>query len=237
MARFCSYCGAVMEDTDKVCGQCGTPAMEYYGSDQRESAPRERIQRPRNSRPLGSGQSISIDKAKVNLIIKLAIALVAVIVLGVITYKVITTFTGYNATIRKMVKALEKDDVDTLDALASSVSEEYYTFLYGSDYFEYYEKAVSDALDDFEDSVGNIKSISYEITDVTEISDRRMNDFKDELTESFNMDTDDITDINRVYLKLTVKGKKKSSSFNVDKLYVIKEAGKWKIFYGDLDFK
>ncbi|MCR5093397.1 MAG: zinc-ribbon domain-containing protein, partial [Lachnospiraceae bacterium] len=27
MAKFCSNCGAQMADDDKVCGQCGTPAV------------------------------------------------------------------------------------------------------------------------------------------------------------------------------------------------------------------
>lgn len=221
MARFCANCGAAMEDGDKVCGQCGTPAVDLdSATDTNEKA----------------SSNITIDKSKTTKIIKLAVALIILIVVGVIVANIVSKFTGYNGTLRKMVNALEEDDVDTLDAIASSISEDIYSAWYGDDYLDYYEKAVDEALDKFEDSVGNIKSISYEITDITELSDRRMEDIEDKLTDMYNIDTSSISKINKVEVKLTVKGSKKSASFNVDNLFLIKESGKWKIFYGSLDY-
>ena len=154
----------------------------------------------------------------------------------VIAANVIGKFTGYRATINKMVKALQNDDVDELDELSSSISEEIYDDWYGDDYIDYYEDAVSDTLDTFEDKVGTLKKISYEITDTTEFSKRRLEDVKDALIDNYNMDVDDIKKIIEVELKLDVKGSKKSSSYNVSNLFLIKEDGGWKIYYGTLNY-
>lgn len=136
----------------------------------------------------------------------------------------------------KMVKALQKNDVATLEALASIISKETLGAWYGEDLYDYYDEAVSDALDIFEDSVGPIKKISYEITDETEVSARRVEELEDYLVEIYNMDTSSIKKIVKVNLKLTVKGTKKSSTYNTNELYMIKESGGWKIYYGSLTY-
>lgn len=216
MAKFCVNCGAQMEDEDRVCGQCGRPIAGAVN-------------------PAPTANVTSKIKGGNN-IIKLIIAIVAAVVVLVIAVSVITSFTGYKRTINKMVKALQGNDVATLESLASSISEETYGAWFGDDLYDYYDDAVSDTLDKYEDSVGNIKKISYEITDETELSDRRLRELEDNLVDSYNMDTSDIKKVVKVDLKVTVKGTKKSSTYNVNKLFVIKESGGWKIYYGSLNY-
>lgn len=213
MAKFCGNCGAQMGDDDKVCGQCGTPFAGSSVAD--KSAAKEK-----NS----------------NKIVKLIIGVIAAIVVAVIIANVAGNFTGYKATIKKMVKALQNDDMSTLESLASSVSEETYGAWLGDDVYDYYDDMISDTLDKYEDSVGTIKKISYEITDETELSDRRMNELKDNLEDIYNMDTSVIKKVISVDIKITVKGTKKSSTYNVSSLYMIKENSGWKIFYGNLSY-
>ena len=148
---------------------------------------------------------------------------------------VVSSMNSYKATLDKMVKALRKDDVATLESLSSSVSDEVYGAWY-DDLTGYYEDQVSNTLDKYEDSVGDIKKISYEITDETEFSKRRVNELKDQLVDSYNMDPSDIKKVVDVSLQLTVKGSKKSAAYNVYDLYLIKESGGWKIYYGTLSY-
>lgn len=213
MAKFCGNCGAQMNDTDKVCGQCGTPV---------------------------AGSSVAEKPAAKekgdNKIVKLIIGAIAAIVVIVIIANVAGNFTGYKNTIKKMVKALQNNDTSTLESLASSVSEETFGAWYGDDLYDFYDDKISDTLDKYEDSVGTIKKISYEITDETELSDRRLNELKDNLEDIYNMDTSVIKKVVSVDIKITVKGTKKSSTYNVSDLYMIKENSGWKIFYGNLSY-
>lgn len=216
MAKFCANCGAQMNDEDKVCGQCGTPAVSAA------------------VKPAASDQA-GKNKGS-NKIIKLIAGVIIAVVVIVIAVNIAGSYTGYKGTVNKMVKALQKNDVAALEALASIISKETLGAWYGEDLYDYYDEAVSDALDIFEDSVGPIKKISYEITDETEVSARRVEELEDYLVEIYNMDTSSIKKIVKVNLKLTVKGTKKSSTYNTNELYMIKESGGWKIYYGSLTY-
>lgn len=216
MAKFCANCGAQMNDEDKVCGQCGTPAVSVA------------------VKPAASDQAGKNKES--NKIIKLIAGVIIAVVVIVIAVNIAGSYTGYKGTVNKMVKALQKNDVATLEALASIISKETLGAWYGEDLYDYYDEAVSDALDIFEDSVGPIKKISYEITDETEVSARRVEELEDYLVEIYNMDTSSIKKIVKVNLKLTVKGTKKSSTYNTNELYMIKESGGWKIYYGSLTY-
>lgn len=109
-----------------------------------------------------------------------------------------------------MVKALQNNDTATLEGVASSISEETFGAWYGDDIYDYYDE--------------------------TELSDRRMNELKDNLEDLYNMDTRGIKKVVSVVLKITVKGSKKSSTYNVNNLYMVKENSGWKVFYGNLNY-
>ncbi len=177
-----------------------------------------------------AGKTISAKK----LITIVGIALAAIFVLCIVI-GVVSSMNSYKATLDKMVKALKKDDVATLESLSSSVSDEVYGAWY-DDLTGYYDEQISNTLDKYEDSVGEVKKISYEITDETEFSKRRVNELKDKLVDSYNMDPSDIKKVVDVSLQLTVKGSKKSAAYNVYDLYLIKENGGWKIYYGTLNY-
>ena len=211
MAKFCTNCGSQLNDGDKVCGQCGTPVA-------------------------GAAKAAASAGAKDgNKIVKIIAAVIGLIVLVVIVANAAGS-PGYKKTLDKMFKAIQKDDAATLESLASSISEEIYGARYGDNLYKQYDRLVSNTLDKYEDNVGAVKKMSYEITDETEFSDRRLNDLKDNLVDVYHMDTSGIKKVVKVELQVTVKGAKKSAVYNVYNLYVVKEKGGWKIFYGDLNY-
>ncbi len=220
MAKFCSNCGAQMNDEDKVCGQCGTPVTGA------------------NVNPAPAAAPVADEEKKKNnnkIIALIAIAIVAIVAIVVVA-NIASNFTGYKGTLNKMVKALKDDDTDVLVDLASSISNEVNEAWYGDDYEDYYEDAVDGVLDKYEDKVENIKKISYEITDETELSKRQMEDLEEAMIDNYDMDFSDIKKVVKVDLKITVKGSKKSGSYNVDDLIMVKEDGGWKIHYGSLSY-
>lgn len=214
MARFCSKCGSPLNDEDKVCGNCGNPVARV--------------------KVASSGKAFAPEKEKSgNKSIKLIGAGIILIVAMVIISNVAGNYTGYKGTIWKMVKALQDYDVTTLISLVSPVSDAVYGEWYGDNLYDVYQEMVSEALDVYEDRVGGIKKISYEITNVAELSDRRMEEMESELVDSYNMDVSGIKKVMTVNMTLTVKGTQSSASFKVNKLYLIKESGGWKLYYGD----
>jgi len=217
MAKFCVKCGAPMEDGDRVCGQCGTPVVG--------SAPVPNAAPVNTAAPAKKSGDNSVTKY-IPIIVGVIVAIVAVAV----GLKVAVGFMGYKGTIQKMTKAIQKDDIDTLEELSSSIAEE----MYGDNFYDYIDSSVSRVLDDFEDSVGNIKKIQFEVTDEKEMSDRRVRNLKEKLEDSYDMDTDSIKKVVEVEVKLTVKGSKKSTTRTVKNLFLIKEEGGWKLFYGNL---
>lgn len=220
MVKFCANCGLPLDEADKVCGNCGTPVvgMPAVKTDIPTSA----------AKPAKSKGNTAIV-----ILVGVLIAFIAMLVIGM---KVASNFTGYKGTVRSMVKALQNYDMETLNSLTSPTSDEIYGCIYGDDLYDGYQEIVSDTLDKYEDNVGNIKRITYEISDVTELSDRRVEEAKDNLVMLSNIDASSIKKILKVDLALTVKGSKKTASYNVSKLYLFKENGSWKLYYGDLSY-
>lgn len=209
-AKFCTNCGTQLKDGDKVCGQCGTPVP---GATEKEKKKK--------------GGFVSVLKLIVAIVIIAAIAVAALYLTGALG--------GYKSTVGKMVKALQNYDVEDMEKLTGSVSEETYSARY-NDVHEYYKEAISDALDRYEDNVGAVKKISYEITDASEFSKRRVEQAKEILVDDYNMDVSQIKKIVSVELQLNVKGAKDTATYMIDNLYLIKEGGKWTIYYGNLRY-
>ncbi len=219
MTKFCANCGAPMDEEDRVCGQCGTPVAGA----------------PAPSAGTKKGGTVGKAAGNNSLIIKLAIGIAALVVVIIVAVNLVGSMTGYKSTLNKMTKALKDYDVDTIESLSSSITDEMLSW-YGDDLYDYYDEWMSDVLDEFEENVGEIKKISYEITDATEMTERRLENLKDELTEYYNMDTRDIKEIVEVDLQLIVKGEDKSAAYNVRDLRLVKEDGGWKINFHTVDF-
>lgn len=216
MAKFCANCGSKMEDGDKVCGQCGTPVAQSKTA----------LSKPSGEKKNKGGRR--------TLKLLLTVGILAVIAAAAVGIAV--KCTGYQSALDRMAKALQKNDMDTLEELASSINEGVYGFWYGDDLDDYYEDTVSDALDKFEDSVGAVKKITYEIIDEKELSSRKVEELEDALEKMYDLDVSGIKKIIKVELELTVKGAKESDTYYVDSLYLVKESGGWKLFYGSLSY-
>lgn len=221
MAKFCGTCGGALEEGTKFCDKCGAPVEADAG-----------VTNDFNNSTVPTGSSVAPAANGSNKAVKLIIAGIVAIVVIVVAVNIIGRFTGYNGALRKMTNALADYDMETLTDLSSDVSNEMYENIGGDDYEEYYDELVSDTLDRYEDEVGAVKSIKYEVTDAKEVSERRLDDMKDDWVDAYHLDVDKIKKIVTVDLSLKVKGKDDTAIFTVSNLHMVKEDGKWKILYG-----
>ena len=212
MAKFCGNCGRQLDDNAKVCGYCGTP---FSGN----------IKKTEAIKPIIDPQT----KASILKKVKYGIGAIAVVILAVIIFNIISSFTGYNALIRKTMTAFEKYDVDTLVSLSSDFY--YYT---EEGYIEdYFERNVGDVLDTFESYVGENYRLTYKVNDIHSMPDRKRNEIIEDMTnynDAFNVDI--IDDFVVAELTITAKKGSETSDRNLD-IVMTKEEGVWKILYFD----
>lgn len=215
MAKFCGHCGKQLDDSAKICGYCGAPLGNPVSVNNATTIP---------------GVVSEADKQKnanTQKIIKNgAMALAAIIVLSVVI-GIVSSFTGYKGTVRKVINAYEEFDMNTLCSCASSLS--YYAF---DDDFaeELFEEKVSSRLDYYEEELGHGLKIKYEIIDSYKLDDRNKQELFDEL-EDVGAYVGDIDAVRSVELKLTIKGAYRETTKTTDDLILIKEGGKWKVLY------
>mgnify|MGYP000852811669 CR=1 FL=1 len=215
MAKFCSNCGAAMEDSDVVCGECGTPAG---GS----AAVNSQI------KSKGSVLQILGNFLKQNKFVSRIIAAVIIVFIVVNIIGIVVKSSGYEPVLNKMIKAIKNEDVSTLVSISSQVGQS----IYGEDEYEtMLETFLDTKLDYYEDQIdGKIKTITYEIKDKSELTSRKLEKVKDKISDIYGEDADGISKIVKVDLKLSIKGSKEKTKDRLDNLILLKEDGKWRIY-------
>ena len=214
MGKFCGNCGTQVADGAKVCGNCGTPLVNEGGKMPVSEVP-------------GIDYVDPEKKAKNKKQVKIVLGVAILIVIFMIAFNIISGFVGYKGTVRKIMKAYESYNIDTLIDMSSDL----YLF-YGDDsYIEYYfAEPVSDDLENFENSVGHKYKISYEITEAYTVSDRKFGALISNLSNYGDFDVDIISKIMIVELEVTAKEGKKTTTINKE-LYLTRENGSWKLLY------
>lgn len=226
MAKFCGNCGAQLDDAAKVCGNCGTPYTDGTNG-------------PSLSKLKIPGVDLENPEKKKALIknLKRVAVVVAVIIVVVIAANVISSFVGYKGAVRKLMKAYEEYDMNTLMTLASDISMPFA----GSEDEEYIEEIfsnrVSNMLDYYEDEVGHDVKIKYEINDSYELPERKLDELLTTLEENYDYDASFIEEIKAVDMTLTISGADGEMTEHIDEddLLLVKEDGEWKFAYS-VDF-
>ena len=173
MAKFCANCGAPMEDGDVVCGQCGTPVSNVVKDKKEQKA-------------TGEGG----NNKKLGMAVAVGCAVVVIAVIAVIA-NIIGGGSGYKSTLNTMVKAIKNNDSTTIVSISSSISEDIYK---SKDYDKMIDGFLDNKLDSYEDRIdGEVKKITYEIKDKSEVTDRKLEKYKDKLSDDYNVDTNGIT--------------------------------------------
>lgn len=215
LAKFCGNCGGKLDDSARVCGYCGfrfvTAPLEKRTTD----IPRmTSVKKRRNT-------------AKIKKLLKIILAVIAVLMIFVAGLNIVSAFTGYKGVVRKVINSFEDYDMNTLYSYTSSLC-------YYSDDIDYYEelfeKEVAKKLDYYEDQLGYNLKISYEIIDSHKLDNRNRNSLLDEL-EDKGASVVGIDTVRALELKITIKGSASSTTYITDDLWLIKESSGWKVLY------
>ena len=218
MSQFCPKCGKPIRGNERFCGNCGASLKE------------ERVEQAVLSGSQLRTNGIAVDKEKIKKWIIPAGAVAVTVVIIALVASMLLNSSGYKGTVKLMAQAIQEEDAELMTSLTSSIQQD----ISGEEQiYERWESAIKNDLDRYEDRVGEIKKITITITNVDEVSERRLDNAMEYIENNYNVDTSDVQKAVRVDLKEEIKGKKKSMTDREDGIYLIKEKNKWKIYFGE----
>lgn len=209
MSKFCGNCGTELEDEAKVCGKCGTFL---------DGTP-DKIK--------GMKIDNSKKQKKGRKRVRMFVALAVLAIFAISAFWIVSNFTGSNGLLRKVMKAYESYDIDTLILLSGNM------YVYGEkeDLRYYFEDSVGSDLDFFETSVGHKYKFSYEINEIYELSERRHSELINEIKKNYpGFNTKNINKAVIADLTVTAEQGKESASRYI-KITMTKENDEWKLLY------
>lgn len=213
MSKFCGNCGAELDDSAKVCGQCGTPL---------DGAPAD----------IPGVKTVDPEKQKkVKKFIILGAVAIALIVVVAVVVNIISNSTGYKGLVSKVMDAYEDYAIDDLVEMSSDV---YYYNDYDEDAAEhYFERAVGEGLDRFEDRVGHNYRLSYETFETYYLSERKLDKLLTSLENNYpDFNVDIIEDVAVANLIVTAEQDGRSHTIDLS-VTMTEEDGTWKVLYID----
>lgn len=215
MSKFCGNCGSQCDDSDAVCGYCGTP----FAGEPAVTGAGKGI----------TGSLVKNDTKKGKFIKYAGIAVCGLLIIAVLAG--ILSSAGYKGTVKKMMRAFEKQDSQKLVSL---ISETYMdaTNKNADNLKRVYGIKVEDTLEKYIGKCGKIKSISYNITNVTKLKNEDNFDSISEVLEKLGYKDKEIKTLRRVEMTVTFKGKENKTTVSYNNLILIKESGKWRIIPG-----
>lgn len=203
MAKYCGQCGFKADDDAKVCGRCGA----FF--DGPGSAP------------------VPASSNKLKKIFKIVIPLMILTIVAVVAANIVFSFIGSKGLVRKVMKAYRDYDIHTLISLSSDM------YYYGEEEVaeQYFEDSVGTDQDEFEDLVGHSYKLSYEVNEIYDLSERRLDEALDVIELGYpEFDVSVIEKISIANLAVTAKQGKKSIKREIN-IWMTKEGDAWKLLY------
>ncbi len=207
MAKFCGNCGAELPDDAKICGQCGAPLDS-------------------SAKTPGATYVDPEKQKKLKQLIVIAAGAVAAIILLVVVINLIGGASGPKGMVKKVMKAYEKGDTDTLVEMSSDIYLEM-----GDDAAEYtFDNVIDSDMYAFEDKLGGNYDIKYKIVDSYDMKERNFNNMVESFEEDYeDYDVDSLKKVHVVDVEITAYKDKKEKTVERS-IYLFKEGGKWKLF-------
>ena len=218
MSNYCTHCGAQLEEDAKFCAACGMAV----GGIKRGNSQRK------NSWRGTAGNFNSGEKCRQRTLKRIGLISAAAIILSIVLCIVLLGGGGYKGMVKKVVAAIEEQDVNALMDLSSDL-------YYGrkDDYEEceyFYNREVENLTEHFEEEVGRRYTLKYEIDRVRSATKKE----KDAMLEGLSYEGYDekaikaVKEIKIVSVILTAKNGRRSED-QEETMAVAKEKGGWKL--------
>ena len=231
MAKFCSKCGAPLEEGARFCVMCGAKVETSVPAE--EKANTVAFETPVETASFIDAQpDLPVDEDVINIpyinkqvkkadVIKYGklAGIVAGAVL-VFTLMVSILFPSPKSAAKKFAKAMEKCDAEAVVKLMPD-------FYFVDDYYDY-----DDVVDELDDILSEVDELSMDLKEVEKLSNKEIKELEGmlELVELFadDFNADDVKDYRKATLKMkaVVDGGKENETVEI---FIVKYNGKWKV--------
>lgn len=239
MAKFCTKCGAPLNENAAFCTNCGAPQDSKNSGSVTADAADAVTNAFNNVKDTFSSEGIKNMKAnpEKKALIVLGCAVLAVIIVIVLLISLIfgggykTPIDNYfegieDANVKKILKSMPECQVEYIE----DKLDEYDSF---DTISEYMEDAIKYAIEEIEDQYGDDFSISYEITNKEELSDKELRSIRKRLRSTYDDDDVKVTKGYEIELLTKIKGDDDSDERDMT-IEVAKVDGDWCIVDGGL---
>lgn len=208
MSKFCEKCGSEMNDTDKVCPNCGAAVEEKSTKKDVQKDVKEN----NNSNTVNATEK---DNKKTIAIVGIIAS--AVIVLLIAIFSIVSN--AYKAPIKNYFNGMQKQNSKIYVKAYPDFMKDKMSDKYDDDYMEKMMKS-------YEKKYGDKIKISFKVLDKTKIDKDDLKDVKESLDNKYSDEKIKVTDGYEVCVKATIKGSDdKDVDYTTMKVYKIN--GKW----------
>lgn len=245
MSKFCTSCGASLDDNATFCTNCGTAQGNAQPQGGAQAAAGAAVNTVKNTfndikdkvdvnaiKDSLSAENIKNLKTNPNKNTLIALGGILVVVIIVIAILASILGGGYKKPVDNLFKAMADGDGKALQKSMPSVllkSDDYEeNILEYSDYDdidEYFDDMAKKIQDSLEDEFGKKLKISYKVTDKDELSDKKLKDIKSTLKDQGAKNVK-VTKGYELDLEVKIKGKEDDDEDDMT-LTVVKVNGDW----------
>ncbi|GAB5081022.1 hypothetical protein Osc1_01950 [Hominimerdicola sp. 21CYCFAH17_S] len=247
MSKFCTTCGAQLDDSATFCTSCGAAQQEQPKQAENTAAA---VEAGKNSFS-GIMDKVNVDAVKDSLSMEnikglktnpnkgtlIALGCIAVVAILIIVLICNLLFGGaYKKPITNMLKGMEKADGSLIVKALPKCEVDYYEeeYIDKSDKYdnveEYFEDTIDTTLKFFEEEYGDDIKLSYSVEKKTKLSDGKLKDIRKDLEDKYDADVE-VTKGYKVKVEMKIKGDDDEDE-NKTTFTVAKVDGDWVIVDG-----
>lgn len=226
MSKFCTKCGATLDDNAAFCTTCGAKfdtAAPAAKADENASII-DKVKANANA------EGIKSLSANPNFTKYLGIGVVAVVAIIILCILISVLSSGWKTPIKKYFKAIEEKDgeiyMETIHETSLKNTKKAYDWT-NKEQKEYYDESVESTYDYLEEEYGKKLKISYKIIDKEELEDDDLKDYEDLLEDSWDEKSLDVSKGYEVDVEVKVKGNDDDDDSIDGEFVVLKVDGDW----------
>lgn len=238
MAKFCTKCGAQLDDGTVFCTVCGEKLDANVNNQTAQAVTNQPADQGDKSMLDSFKENVNMETVKnfknnpnFNLIVGAGVVVVAAIVVIALLVSLIGGG-GYKGAISDYFNAIENADgkklMNTYPKFAIKAMED--DLDDDEDIKDYFNDRADGLQDSLKEEYGKIKSISYKITDKDELSDKRLKLLKTAIKSQFDTKKVKVTKGYEVELDVKIKGKDSKDTVTYEGV-VVKANGDWFVMY------
>ncbi|WP_164489192.1 zinc ribbon domain-containing protein [Ruminococcus sp. Marseille-P6503] len=249
MSKFCTTCGAQLDDGATFCTSCGAAQQEQPKQAEKTASAGETVKNTFN----GIKDKVNVDAVKDSLSMEniknlktnpnkntlIALACIAVVAILVIILVLNLIFGGkYKKPIANMLDGMEKADAAVFMKSVPKCQLDYLEETYVEDYEqydsveEYFEESLDTMMEYMEEEYGNDVKLSYSVEKKTKLSDSKLKSIRKDLEDRYDTDVE-VTKGYKVKTEISIKGDDDDDDDTVT-FTVAKVDGDWVIVEGSL---